>query len=125
MAPMKICLIVDDSEIVRKYARLILESLDYRTIEAESPSAAIDRLAGDTPHIILADWKIPGANTLEFIGQVRRMNLTRRPYIIYLTTENDHAELDRAMVAGADDFLLKPFNRDIMKMKLTEIRLAA
>lgn len=122
---MNICLIVDDSEVVRKYARLIFESLDYRVIDAETPSAAIDRLAGDTPHIILADWKMPGSDTHEFIKKVRRMTLTRRPYIIYLTTENDTADLERAMVAGADDYLLKPFNRDIMKMKLQEIRLAA
>lgn len=122
---MNICLIVDDSEVVRKYARLILESLEYRVIEADTPKAAIDRLAGDTPHIILADWKIPGADTHDFIKTVRRMTLTRRPYIVYLTTENDNADLDRAMVAGADDYLLKPFNRDIMKMKLQEIRLAA
>jgi two-component system, chemotaxis family, chemotaxis protein CheY len=122
---MKTCLIVDDSEIVRKYARLILESLDYRAIEAENPKEAFDRLAGETPHLILADWRIPGINTHEFIQQIRRMTLTRRPFIIYLTTENDHADLDRAMVAGADDYLAKPFNRDIMQMKLQEIRLAA
>jgi two-component system, chemotaxis family, chemotaxis protein CheY len=122
---MNLCLIVDDSDIVRKYARLIFESLDYRAIEADSPAVALDRLAGETPHLILVDWRIPGVNSLEFITQVRRMSLMRRPYIIYLTTENDAADLERAMIAGADDFLLKPFNRDIVQMKLQEIRIAA
>lgn len=122
---MKLCLIVDDSEIVRKYARLIFESLDYRTIEAETTEGALNRLVGETPHVILADWRIPGCNTHEFIAQVRRMNLTRRPYIIYLATENEAADFDRAMVCGADNFLLKPFNRDIIEMKLLEIRAAA
>ena len=122
---MNICLIVDDSEIIRKYARLIFESLGYRVIEAESPKEAIGRLGDDAPHLILADWKMPGASTHDFIGQVRRMKLARRPYIVYLSTENDVADLDRASVAGADDFLLKPFNRDIIAMKLLEIRLAA
>lgn len=122
---MNLCLIVDDSDIIRKYARLIFESLDYRTIEADSPVSAMDRLAGETPHLILVDWKIPGANSLEFIAHIRRMPLTRRPYILYLTTENDAADLERAMVAGADDVLLKPFNRDIAEMKLKEIRVAA
>lgn len=122
---MNLCLIVDDSDIVRKYARLIFESLDYRTIEAETTDGALDRLAGETPHVILADWRIPGCNTLEFIAQVRRMNLDRRPYIVYLATENDAADFERAKIAGADDLLLKPFNRDIIDMKLQEIRLAA
>lgn len=122
---MNLCMIVDDSEIVRKYARLIFESLEYRAIEADSPKAAIDRLAGETPHLILVDWRMPGVNALELIQQIRRMSLMRRPYIVYMATENDGAELDRAMKAGADDYILKPFNRDIMKMKLSEIRLAA
>lgn len=122
---MNLCLIVDDSDIVRKYARLIFESLDYRTIEAETTDGALDRLAGETPHVILADWRIPGCNTLEFIAQVRRMNLDRRPYIVYLATENDATDFERAKIAGADDLLLKPFNRDIIDMKLQEIRLAA
>jgi two-component system, chemotaxis family, chemotaxis protein CheY len=122
---MNICLIVDDSEIVRKYARLIFESLDYRVVEAESPKEALDRIGDDQPHLVLADWKMPGGSTHDFIAQMRRMTLARRPYIIYLSTENDVADLDRATVAGADDFLLKPFNRDIIAMKLQEIRLAA
>jgi two-component system chemotaxis response regulator CheY len=122
---MNLCLIVDDSDIIRKYARLIFESLDYRTIEADSPVSAVDRLAGETPHLMLIDWKMPGTNSLEFIAQVRRMPLMRPPYILYLTTENDAADLERAMVAGADDVLLKPFNRNIAQMKLKEIRIAA
>ena len=69
---MNICMIVDDSEIVRKYARLIFESMGYRAIEAETPQAALERLAGETPHLILVDWRIPGANMHDFIAQVRR-----------------------------------------------------
>ena len=122
---MNLCLIVDDSENVRKYARLIFESLDYRAIDADSPKAAIDRLAGETPHLILVDWKMPGTNALELIQQIRRMTLTRRPYIVYMAIENDSADIERAMKAGADEYILKPFNRDIMKMKLADIRLAA
>lgn len=122
---MNLCLIVDDSDIIRKYARLIFESLDFRAIEAETTAGALDRLAGETPHVILADWRIPGCNTHEFIAEVRRMNLERRPYIIYLATENDAGDFQRAQIAGADDFLLKPFNRDIIEMKLQEIRVAA
>lgn len=122
---MKLCLIVDDSEIIRKYTRLIFESLDYRVIEAENPREAVDRLVGEPPHIIIVDWQMPGFNATHFISEVRQMDLSRRPYIIYMTTENDADVINRAQLAGADDFLLKPFNRDIIEMKLQEIRLAA
>jgi len=104
---------------------LIFESLDYRVIEAENPSEAVDRLAGEPPHIIIVDWQMPGFNTTQFISEVRQMDLSRRPYVIYMTTENDADVINRAQLAGADDFLLKPFNRDIIEMKLQEIRLAA
>ena len=122
---MKTCLIVDDSEIVRKYARLIFESLSYRVLDADRPQAAFERLEGETPDLILADWKMPGVSTHDFIAQVRRMTNLRRPYILYLSTENDAADFDRAAKAGADDYLLKPFNREIIEMKLKEIRVAA
>lgn len=122
---MKLCLIIDDSEIVRKYARLIFESLDYRAMEAENTGEALDRLAGETPHIILVDWQIPGSNTHQFIAHVRQMEFARRPYVVYLTTENDAEDIQRALHVGADDYLLKPFNRDIIQMKLQEIKIAA
>lgn len=122
---MKLCLIVDDSEIIRKYTRLIFESMDYRAIEAESTKEAFDRLAGETPHIILVDWNIPGADMHKFIADLRRKNLARRPFIIYMPTENDAEDITRALSAGADDYLLKPFNRDIVQMKLQEVKIAA
>ncbi|MEQ1651472.1 MAG: response regulator [Hyphomicrobium sp.] len=122
---MNLCLIVDDSEIVRKYAALIFESLGFRTLVADSPKAALDRVALEVPHLIIADWRMPGANTHDFIMQIRRQKLSRRPFIVYLATENDPADIERATQAGADDFLLKPFNREIIQAKMQDIRLAA
>ena len=122
---MKVCLIVDDSEIIRKYTRLIFESLDYRAIDVENPQQAIDRLDGEPPELILVDWRMPGVDSHAFIAQLRKLSLNLRPYIIYVTTEKDVGDIQRALKAGADDFLLKPFNRDIIEMKLHEIRVAA
>ena len=122
---MKICLVVDDSDIIRKYTRLIFESLGYRCIEAESPQEAFDKLAGAPPELILVDWRMPGTDSRAFIAELRKQKLDLRPYIIYLTTDNDAADIQRALKAGADDFLLKPFNRDIIEMKIREIRVAA
>lgn len=122
---MQHCFVVDDSDVIRKYARLIFESLGYRVSEARNAQAALERLVGDAPDLILVDWRIPNADMHAFIAQVRRLPLERRPYIIYVTTENDYADVHLALRFGADSYLLKPFNREIVEMKLREIRVAA
>jgi two-component system, chemotaxis family, chemotaxis protein CheY len=119
------CFVIDDSEIIRKYTRLIFESLGIRVSEADSPVVAMERLRSEAPDYILVDWRMPGANSVEFIGKIRALPLDPRPYIIYVPTENDPVEIQRALSHGADNFLLKPFNRQIVEMKLLEIRTAA
>lgn len=119
------CLVIDDSEIVRKYTRLIFESLGFRVSEADSPIAAMERLRSEAPDYILLDWRMPGSNSIEFLGKIRALQLSVRPYIIYLVTETDPLEIQRALSHGADNFLLKPYNRQIVEMKLHEIRTPA
>lgn len=122
---MKHVLIIDDSNVIRKYARLIFESLNFRVSDTDSLTDALERVQADTPDFILIDWIIPNANSLEFITTVRRANLERRCFVIYLVSENDAVEITKAFKAGADDYLLKPFNREIVEMKLHEIKVAA
>lgn len=122
---MKHVLIVDDSSVIRKFARLIFESLGFRVSDTDSLSDALDRVQADTPDFILIDWIIPDANSIEFIAAVRRAGLERRCFIIYMVSENDAADIMRALKAGADDYILKPFNREIIEMKLHEIKVAA
>lgn len=119
------CFIVDDSDVIRKFTRLIFESLGFRVSEADSPIAALERLATETPDYILVDWRMPGENSIEFITKIRALPLERRPHIIYVVTENEPHEIKRAIANGADSFLLKPFNREIIEMKLAEIRVTA
>lgn len=122
---MQHCLIVDDSEIIRRYTRLIFEDLGFRVIEAENSEQAFVRLKSESPDFVLVDWRIPGENPIDLVAWVRQLPLAKRPHIMYLTTENDGLEIERAFAAGADSFLLKPFNKPIIEMKLQEIRLAA
>lgn len=118
-------LIIDDAPIIRRYGRLIFESLGFRVSEAESEAEAVERASTDSPDYILIDWIMPGLSSLELIAKLRRAQMEKRPYIIYLVTENDVAEITKAFKAGADDYLLKPFNRDIVEMKLHEVSIAA
>lgn len=125
MSPMLHCFIVDDSDIIRKFTRLIFENLGFRVSEADGPIAALERLRTESPDYILVDWRMPDANSIEFVAKLRTLPLEQRPYILYVVTENDPHEIKRAMANGADGFLMKPFNRAIIEMKLAEIRVTA
>lgn len=122
---MKHILIIDDSPIIRRFGRLIFESLGFRVSEAETEPEALERGKAEAPDYILVDWIMPGVASHELIGKLRRALIEKPPYIIYLVTENDAGDINRAFKAGADDYLLKPFNRDIVEMKLHEIAVAA
>ncbi len=119
------CFVIDDSEIIRKYTRLIFESLDFRVSEADSAVAAMERLRSETPDYILLDWRLPDASSLELLDKIRALPLSTRPYIIYAVTENEPIEIQRALSRGADTCLLRPYNREIIELKLQEIRAAA
>ena len=122
---MQHCLVIEDSSIIRRVSRSIFESLVYRVSEAQTAAETLEYIALDAPDLILIDWIIPGTNVRDLITAIRRAKTAKRPFILYLTTENDEADLKAAFRAGADDYLLKPFNREIIEMKLTEIRVAA
>lgn len=117
---MKHCLVVDDSEVIRKIARRILETMCFETSEAETGEEAIGRCQMHMPDAILLDWQMPVMGGIEFLGALRLANLPRKPYIIYCTTENDPVDLARAFAAGADDYILKPFDREGLEAKLTD-----
>jgi two-component system chemotaxis response regulator CheY len=118
---MKRCLIIDDSSVVRKVAHHILESLGYSTTEADSGADAVSLCRVLMPDIVLLDWYIPEENVLETIARLRAIESDRRPLILYITTEHDALDLARALAAGADDYMMKPFDRIMLEDKLQEI----
>lgn len=122
---MRHCFVIDDSEIVRKYTRLIFESLDYRVSDAETTAGVADRMLADAPDIVFVDWRLPGINSTDFIAKLRTQKLEKRPLIIYVATENSAADIKQALSAGADSYVLKPFNREIIQIMLHELRVAA
>lgn len=122
---MKHCFVIDDSDIIRRYARLIFENLGYRVSESASPDTAIERMTSDCPDIVLLDWRIPGFNMHEAILKIRATCGADRPHIIYMPTENDYSDVQLALKVGANGYMLKPFNHDIVVMKLHDVALAA
>lgn len=120
---MKHCLVVDDSRIIRKVACHILQSLAFETDEAEDGSAALDVCRRNMPELVLLDWNMPGASGLEFLRGLRREERGSEPVVVFCVTENDIAGINEAMTAGANDYVLKPFDRELIEAKLAQVGL--
>jgi len=117
---MKQCLLADDSAVIRKVARRILEDLDFDVLEAEDGRTALDICGEEMPDIILLDWNMPEFDGVEFLKELRRMEGGKQPKVVFCTTENDVVTIARAMRAGANHHLMKPFDRAILTAKLAE-----
>ena len=115
---MKHCLIVDDSRVIRKVSRQIVESLGFHVTEAEDGREALARCERAKPDLILLDWNMPVMNGIEFISELRRLNGGAAPKVVFCTTENDVAHIREAIEAGADEYVMKPFDHDTLQMKL-------
>ena len=111
---MKTCLVVDDSSVIRKVARRILEGLDFQIIEAEDGEKALEACKRSLPDAILLDWNMPVMDGYEFLGNLRRMPGGDAPKVVFCTTENDVAHIARALHAGANEYIMKPFDKDIV-----------
>jgi two-component system chemotaxis response regulator CheY len=120
---MKHCLIVDDSRVIRKIARKILEELKFGIDEAEDGATALDMCKRKMPDAILLDWNMPNMSGVEFLRALRREASGSKPVVVFCTTENDIAHVTEAIGAGANEYLLKPFDREIMEAKLAEVGL--
>lgn len=118
---MKHCLVVDDSAVIRKVACRILEGLPFRTSEAEDGKQALAVCESDMPDAVLVDWNMPVMDGYEFLKELRRMPAGRTPKVVFCTTENDVAHIARAMHAGADDYVMKPFDREILTAKFQDV----
>lgn len=119
----KTCLIVDDSRVVRKVARRILEELGFVCDEAEDGKVAADTVAKSMPVMILLDWNMPVLSGIEFLQALRAMPGGDAPKVVMCTTENDMSHIMLAMQTGANEYIMKPFDKDIMQTKLEQIGL--
>lgn len=114
---MKSCLVVDDSSVVRKVARRILEDMDYVIEEAEDGQEAYDKCRQSMPDAILLDWNMPVKSGLEFLKELRGYEGGDKPKVVFCTTENDVGHIAMALKAGANEYIMKPFDRDILESK--------
>lgn len=120
---MKTCLIVDDSRVIRKVSRHTLEALGFAVEEACDGREALTRCSEKMPDVILLDWNMPVMSGIEFI-KLLRQGETEQPKVVFCTTENDVAHIRAAIEAGADEYVMKPFDRETLHIKLQLVGVA-
>ncbi len=114
---------MDDSKLVRKVARHILETLDFVVDEASNGSEALARCVAAMPDVVLLDWNMPVMGGMEFLRELGHKSPGRRPKIMFCTTQSGAAHINAALRAGADEYVMKPFDRETLEGKLTQIGL--
>jgi two-component system chemotaxis response regulator CheY len=117
---MKRCLIVDDSRVIRKVARRILEDLQFEIEEAADGLEALQACRRQMPDAILLDWTMPVMSGIDFLRQLRQEPNGDKPKVVFCTTENDVERIAEALKAGADEYMMKPFDGDILHSKFAE-----
>jgi two-component system chemotaxis response regulator CheY len=122
---MKTCLIVDDSRVVRLVAKRILEELEFETVEAENGQEALDHCLHAMPDAILLDWNMPVMSGIDFLRALRRAEGGAAPVVVFCSTENDLDHITVALDAGANEYIMKPFDSEIVKLKFAQTGLIA
>ena len=120
---MKSCLVVDDSKVIRKVARGILEELNFEITEAVDGKEALDVCLSSMPDAVLLDWNMPVMDGLEFLKSLRASDGGDRPIVVFCTTENDLDHITRAIQSGADEYIMKPFDKEIIEAKFSQVGL--
>ncbi|MBX9815696.1 MAG: two-component system response regulator [Proteobacteria bacterium SG_bin5] len=121
---MKTCLVVDDSKVIRKVARHILETMDFQVSEAGDGREALDHCLETVPDVVLLDWNMPVMSGMDFLKALKETAIPRRPKIVFCTTENGVAFIRAAIEAGADEYVMKPFDRETLESKLQIVGVA-
>lgn len=116
-------LIVDDSKVVRKFIHNILEELKLSHSEAEDGEMALEACRTRMPDIVLMDWNMPVMDGLTSVKKIRSLPGGDKPVVIFCTTENDLSKIQQAIEAGANEYIMKPFDKTILSGKFEQLGL--
>lgn len=117
----RLCLLVDDSRMIRKVARRIVEGVGYTVIEAENGEEGLARCRIAMPELIITDWNMPVMSGLEFVTALRAIPTERPPRVVFCTTNSGAHDIHKGIAAGADEYVIKPFDEAAMISRLHSI----
>lgn len=120
-AAANMCLIVDDSRVIRKVSSKIVKSMGYVPVEAQDGKEAIARCKRAMPRLVLTDWNMPEMDGLEFVTKLRAIPTSNRPVVVFCTSKGTAADVNKGIRAGADDYIVKPFDEAALRAKLERL----
>jgi two-component system chemotaxis response regulator CheY len=123
MSDRKTVLCVDDSRVVRKAARRILERHGFSVREAENGLLALEACRAEMPRLVLLDWNMPVMDGMQFLGALRAEFGPDDPLVMLCTTESEFARIVLALQNGANEYIMKPFDDEIVAGKLVQLGL--
>lgn len=120
-------LIIDDSLAMRRILGKIMAGLGFETIEAKDGAEGLAMFLenADTIEVTLVDWNMPVMTGIEFVEEVRSKNEFDNHKLMMVTTETEPSRMARALMAGVDEFVMKPFTQEILvdKLKLIGVKM--
>jgi two-component system, chemotaxis family, chemotaxis protein CheY len=114
------CLVVDDSRVVRKAARRIVETLGFTVREAEDGAQALQACREAMPKVVLLDWNMPVMDGISFLRAARAEFGPDRPVVVLCTTEAAVERIVEALEAGAQEYIMKPFDAALLQDKFVQ-----
>jgi two-component system, chemotaxis family, chemotaxis protein CheY len=120
-ATTRTCLIVDDSRVIRKVSSKIAISLGYVPVEAENGEEALARCKKSMPDLVLTDWNMPEMDGITFVEKLRAIPTPREPVVVFCTSNGEAKDIHDGIAAGADDYIVKPFDEASLKAKLEKL----
>ncbi len=114
-----LALVIDDSKTTRMILRRMLKELGFEVEEAENGREALDLLeSGFAPNIVLVDWNMPVMDGYQFVKAVRSKPKFNKLVLMMVTTETELDRLTAALEAGIDEYVMKPFTKEVIEEKL-------
>lgn len=120
---MKFCLVVDDSRVIRRVAAKIVQDLGFDVDEAEDGRKALDACAIRMPDVVLIDTDMPEMDGLATVRGLRRMKGGDKVVVVFCATENEPVFIREALDAGGDEYIMKPFDSEIVRSKFVLLEL--
>ena len=121
VAATRAALIVDDSRMIRSISRKIVSELGYHVSEAENGKEALARCTQSMPNLIIVDWDMPIMTGIEFVTALRAIEGGKKPKVVFCTSKSAMKDVQRGAAAGANEWIVKPFDKPKMLAKLTKI----
>ena len=116
------CIVADDSKIMRMLLSKIMENFGYTVDEAEDGEDLLELCAKNMPDLIISDWQLPLIDGSDVLYKIRSDKKIKQPVFMFCSYLKDRNIMEQAVAGGADDFIMRPFDEDIIASKLKMIR---